>query len=243
MQMQAKKVKGFSLLELLVVVVVIGIISSVAYTPFTKWKSDREARNGVDKISSFMRDIFSQVQRGNYGFVKFEISKVGNDKNLLLVSRGLDMESYAGYLRNRYNEDGVPSSFSQLETRCGSGVDSWTDNGDQDDSPLSVNQLTLTDVTIAVEGTDTSKTSGAVCFNKDGTYYSTSGFFYEGGHIESMYVCNKTSSTKDGCAFNDDDKGGPHDDNKNTFKISWGRFGNIDLEKWVDRGEGIWVSQ
>ena len=29
MQMQAKKVKGFSLLELLVVVVVIGIISSV----------------------------------------------------------------------------------------------------------------------------------------------------------------------------------------------------------------------
>ena len=54
-----------------------------------------------------------------------------------------------------------------------------------------------------------------------------------------MYVCNKTSSTR-GCAFNDssDDKEGNIDDNKNTFKIIGGRFGNIDLEKWVDRGEG-----
>ena len=41
MQIQQKKIKGFSLLELLVVVLIIGLVSSFAFLPFQKWRSDR----------------------------------------------------------------------------------------------------------------------------------------------------------------------------------------------------------
>ena len=72
--MQEKKVKGFSLLELLVVVTIIGIISGISFKPFLKWRGDRLVRTEALNITSVIKDIFVQVQRGQYSFVQFEIS-------------------------------------------------------------------------------------------------------------------------------------------------------------------------
>ena len=73
MQMQEKKVKGFSLLELLVVVTIIGVISSLSFGPFMKWRGDRAVRTEALNTTSVIKDIFTQVQRGNYSFVQFEV--------------------------------------------------------------------------------------------------------------------------------------------------------------------------
>ena len=68
MQMQEKKIKGFALLELIVVIAIIGAMSAAAFKPFLKWRTERMVRAQATETASLMRNIFSQVQRGQYSF-------------------------------------------------------------------------------------------------------------------------------------------------------------------------------
>ena len=74
MQMQVKKVKGFSLLELIIVIAIIGAMSATAFGPFTKLRAERLVRSQATEVASMIRSIYSQVQRGQYslrdGFFK-----------------------------------------------------------------------------------------------------------------------------------------------------------------------------
>ena len=51
---QEKNIKGFNLLELVVVIVIVGIVSATAYPNFSKWKKEREVRQGAVKIKSLI---------------------------------------------------------------------------------------------------------------------------------------------------------------------------------------------
>ena len=64
MRAQVKNIKGFNLLELVVVVVIIGVISATAYPKFQDWREKREIRNAALKVKSLMLGINGQVQRG-----------------------------------------------------------------------------------------------------------------------------------------------------------------------------------
>jgi type IV fimbrial biogenesis protein FimT len=70
MRMLVKNTKGFSLLELLVVVAIIGIISGVAYPNFSSWKKDREARVFTEKVANLFSSISTSAQRGSYPYVQ-----------------------------------------------------------------------------------------------------------------------------------------------------------------------------
>ena len=59
MQMQEKKVKGFSLLELLVVVAIIGVLSAVSFKPFMNWRTDRIVRTEALNVTAVIQNIFS----------------------------------------------------------------------------------------------------------------------------------------------------------------------------------------
>ena len=52
MQHPEKKIKGFNILELLVVIVIVGIISAAAYPNFSDWRSERAARAQTIKIKN-----------------------------------------------------------------------------------------------------------------------------------------------------------------------------------------------
>ena len=71
---QEKNIKGFNLLELVVVIVIVGIVSATAYPNFSKWKKEREVRQGAVKIKSLIKNINSQIDRGTFGFVQVRIT-------------------------------------------------------------------------------------------------------------------------------------------------------------------------
>ena len=102
MRTQDEKIKGFNLLELIVVVVIIGVISAVGYPNFSKWRKDREARDAVIKIKTLIQGIYSQTQRGQYAFVQVHISEEadGADRNLIVTSKGMKPQTLANLLND-----------------------------------------------------------------------------------------------------------------------------------------------
>ena len=151
MQIQQKKIKGFSLLELLVVVMIIGLVSSLAFLPFQKWRSDRMVKAVAVETASVIQSIFSQVQRGHYSFVLFRVHQgIGEDaQKWFLSSYGMETENFTTLLRNKYTGD-VKRPFHVFETRCKSDLKfdaqlMWNDQGypinptDEQSKKLTVN--------------------------------------------------------------------------------------------------------
>ena len=49
-----KNIKGFNLLELLIVIVIMGFVSAVAYPNLSGWSKERKARGAAIKIKSLI---------------------------------------------------------------------------------------------------------------------------------------------------------------------------------------------
>ena len=238
MQMQEKKIKGFSLLELIVVVSIIGILSAISFQPFMSWRGDRAARIEAQNITSVIKDIFSQVQRGQYSFVQFEIQKINNE--YLISSNGMFIDRFTGYVRDKYNASDQLNDFHKFTTRCSDTL-TWDHVGEVDENILTVNQISVdaTKIGIGVEGSDVSSDGGRVCFSKDGTYYSPGGIFLSGSTpIERLFICTVRSSVT-GCSVIVNNE--PPSDQKNTFALEWSRFGNISLKKYSESNG--WIEQ
>ena len=70
--LQDQNIKGFTILELLVVIAIVAIVSAVGYPNFMKWKEDRETRAAMEKVSTMMISLNNLSQRGNFPFVQFK---------------------------------------------------------------------------------------------------------------------------------------------------------------------------
>ena len=80
---QKQDIKGFTLLELIVVVTIIAVISASGYPAFTNWKKDREVRIAAENVSSMLTGIVSQTQRGSFPYVQFTFLATSNvDKTI-----------------------------------------------------------------------------------------------------------------------------------------------------------------
>ena len=224
MRAQEKNIKGFTILELLVVIVIISVISAAAYPNFSSWQKERQVRAAAVEIKNLFTNISSQVQRGMYAFVQVDVVEDETGQFLTITSKGMHMDTM---LTRARNEVGWTTS---MDISCAQ-IQPWDDEGSPTNKKLEVDQLVYDNITINFTKEDP---GGTVCFSKDGTYYS-----YTGSLADSFfYICSRSAANKS-CNVTG---GVPDAELDNVFAINWSRFANITLEKW-SKTKTDWVLQ
>ena len=259
MQLQEKKIKGFNILELLVVIVIVGILSAAAYPNFSDWRRERAARASTVKIKNLIQGINAQVQRGLYAYVQVLVENT-NDY-LTVTSKGMKMDTLTKMINNSTsNWNASPTSRCDTTT-----TDYWDDEGspkiiitykkdsegndeldgegmpiiegmtEAPNTKLEVAQLKLGKVTTTFVGSEASAEIGAVCFSKNARWYSGAGNFVSGvgGDVsvdQTMFLCIKLSDVPT-CAI-DESSGEPTVVVDNVYSIDWTRFGDVTVDKW-----------
>ena len=248
MRAQDEKIKGFNILELIVVVLIIGVLSAVGYPRFNDWRKDRETRDAVIQIRSLIQGIYSQTQRGQYAFVQVHISEEadGADRNIVVTSKGMKAETLASLLNNRNSVWWTASRTPDYANICNITDDAyWDDDPEQGSDNIEVRQITLQGVATTWTGS-----VGAVCFGKNDLWFSGNGELASSSPLSNevtvdnyLFICDR-SNTPIQCNM-DPVTGAPRTEHGQLYAIEWSRFGNISVEKWYppDVNNGEWIYQ
>ena len=222
-----KNIKGFSFLEIVVVIAIISILSAVAYPNINDWRKERITRSAAIKIKSAINNINSQLQKGSYAFVQVDVMQAGDV--VLIDTKGMRSSTLTQIVQAANESSAKEKWTNHYETRC-SDAQAWDDIGAASDK-LEVTFLEL-DVS-----TNFQDTKGTICFSRDGTYYSTGGQFNLGTTpVNTFYICGRTKKIT---VCDVDDNDGPADlhlkEKDSVFAITWTRFGTATLAKWSER--------
>ena len=239
MRVQDEKIKGFNVLELIIVIAIIGVLSAVAYPNFSEWRKDRETRSAVVKIKSLIEGINAQVQRGQYAFVQVDVEE---DDVLIVTSKGMKPKTLATLLNN-----GKSGWWVKPNERCNT-VDKayWDEDPDPDRNQIiDLDKIEVRQIVLDNVATTWRDEIGAVCFGKNDQWYSGNGELVSSSGddviVDSyLFICNR-SNTRSQCDI-DNVTGEPTTEHDHLYVIEWSRFGNIKLEKWNKR-DAEWIEQ
>ena len=252
MQALEKNIKGFNILELIVVVVIIGLISALAFPNISSWTKERETRNAAQRIKTLMTNINSQVQRGKYGFVQVFVQDLtvgtgSETKQVVIVkSKGMKMNTLMTMVNDgehEWNDDNGNTKWCDADE---TNTDYWDDQGSEDGIVSEVGYFKFEDIAVNFR-----KKIGAVCFSTEGTWYSgAEEFISESGadsevSVDSLFFLCVRKEVTSVCDIGQTDglpSAATKKNNQPIFAVSWSRFGNITLEKWSN-SENDWILQ
>jgi prepilin-type N-terminal cleavage/methylation domain-containing protein len=243
-----KNIKGFNLLELIVVVAIIGLISALAYPNISSWTKERETRNAAQRIKTLMTNINSQVQRGKYGFVQVFVQDLKDDdeKQIVIVkSKGMKMNTLMTMVNDGAHEWNGDSGNTTWCDADETNTDYWDDQGSKDGIVPEVGYFKFENIAVTFRNK-----IGAVCFSSDGTWYSGAAEFIsvsDGNSevsVDSVFFLCVRKVAESVCDIGQTDgfpSAATKKNNQPIFAVSWSRFGNITLEKWSK--ENGWILQ
>tara|TARA_B100000161_G_scaffold229879_1_gene176992 strand:- start:3414 stop:4148 length:735 start_codon:yes stop_codon:yes gene_type:complete len=244
MQVRDEKIKGFNLLELIVVIAIIGLISGIGYPQFSKWRKDREIRDDVIRIKSLIEGINAQVQRGQYVFVQFDVEVNNQTDGLIVRSKGMSAADFGSLISNQES-----TWWTDEGNRCNiSDPGYWTDDPDPDrDGELDTDKIEVrlhkAESISTNWGPNPNGTAGigAICFAKNDRWYSGNGKLELDGVVDNfLFFCDR-SDQRAQCDLNRGTNQ-PASEHEYLYSLEWSRFGNLKLEKWSKR-IGNWVKQ
>ena len=96
--LQDQNIKGFTLLELLVVISIVAIVSAVGIPNFMEYNKDRVLRASAEKVVNMINSINTQSQRGSLPFVQVYIKP--NSSSTQIITRGLSRSAYTNRLNS-----------------------------------------------------------------------------------------------------------------------------------------------
>tara|TARA_B100001109_G_scaffold38230_2_gene29979 strand:+ start:666 stop:1319 length:654 start_codon:yes stop_codon:yes gene_type:complete len=207
---QKQDIKGFTILELLVVITIVAVVSAVGYPNFMNWREDREMRASMEKVSSMLRSINTQSLRGNFAVVQFMVKP--STKSVEFFSKGMSKSA----------ESTITNTAGQNVTCQIVNSGYWTNHQVE---------YSQNDVSTNIDG------EGAVCFSKDTRYFLKEGKLSNllnvsiDGKLTNNYIilCTTKNATKTGgkCATTQGDGL-----EKPAYLVEWNRFGKISKFKW-----------
>tara|TARA_A100001011_G_scaffold348153_1_gene385783 strand:- start:1336 stop:1992 length:657 start_codon:yes stop_codon:yes gene_type:complete len=202
---QKQEIKGFTILELLVVITIVAVVSAVGYPNFMEWSEDRKVRKASEQISSMITNINTQLQRGNFQYVQFEIIP-GGTSSTTIRTKGIYQDTYSA----KMNSGGID---------CSKAKNYWDETAQN----------------IVIDTPVHTDKQGSVCFSKDGTKFSQTGslenqyrFFVNGEEVEDyVVVCSKSNAEKIGGKCDLKKLGKKDGLKKPVYLVLWSRFGTV----------------
>ena len=229
---QDQDIKGFTILELLVVIAIIAIISAVAFPSFSKWSTERKVRTATEKVASMISNIATQTQRGNLAYSQLMVLAVPNQSSIF-VTKGMGDKNFKDKLeKGQINCPVSPTGY-------------WDDFGKPTKNIQGLNfseyyeffnpeDKVIGESKIAVHFSLPS----AICFGKGGNYYKATNALSKVSNTNVVIEGSSTPNYIIICTYKNAQKNGNKCPTrgkaleKPAYLVKWSRFGNVSKFKW-----------
>ena len=229
---QDQDIKGFTILELLVVIAIIAIISAVAFPSFSKWSTERKVRTATEKVASMISNIATQTQRGNLAYSQLMVLAVPQQSSIF-VTKGMGDKNFKDKLeKGQINCPVSPTGY-------------WDDFGKPTKNIQGLNfseyyeffnpeDKVIGESKIAVHFTLPS----AICFGKGGNYYKATNALSKVSNANVVIEGSSTPNYIIICTYKNAQKNGNKCPTrgkaleKPAYLVKWSRFGNVSKFKW-----------
>jgi prepilin-type N-terminal cleavage/methylation domain-containing protein len=219
MAVSQKKIKGFTLLELMVVLAIVSIVSAIGFPNFNSWRTDRAVRVTAVGLSNLFTEVYNHTQSSSYPFVQVLIDSRRDQDQITVRGYGILSDEYGDALFNNQSR--------RLACGVGDSLSIGNPNDDHVWREINMRPLRTTDVLFNFQD------RVGVCFSKDTSHYQINAETSE-YNDQFIILCPRLAmsagGTDDAAVCNISDL------QNNTiypaYQLRWTRFGNINLFKY-----------